>query len=65
MFKFLTKKHEEKIKLLEARVFQLEQQNARQKRVLINVLNSAVHPETAYRAVMVNLEPIREVLKES
>ncbi len=32
---------------------------------LENIINSCVHPESAYRAVLVNLEPIRKVLKET
>jgi hypothetical protein len=34
------------------------------RNTLQNIINSCVHPETAYRAVMVNLEPIRATLKK-
>lgn len=35
------------------------------RKTLEDIINSCVHPEKAVRAVMVNLKPIREVLKST
>ena len=34
------------------------------KKTLQEIIDSCVHPDTAHRAVMVNLTPIRETLKK-
>ena len=41
----------------------LRDENKKMRAALQHVLNSCVHPETAVRAVMVDLKPIREALK--
>lgn len=43
---------------------QKEMLNHKMADVLNNIINSCVYPERALRAVLVDLEPIRAILKE-
>ncbi len=43
----------------------IELKNSQMRLALQGVLNSALHPEIAIRAAMVQLAPVREALKDS
>lgn len=43
----------------------LKTQNETLKNALKGVVDSCVHPDTAFRAVMVDLAPIRKALKKN
>ena len=43
----------------------LLKQNERMRKTLQGIIDGCVHPETAYRAVMIDLKPIKNALNYS